>query len=223
MRDRVPGAPGQYQAVITAAEQQKLLAEEPFTITLTRDDHPVVEGTHYSKAAVLPDALAAALCPGLEDPTPADAFAALHKKALESEDFPGCYYRVVDGETEWINPPMVLGETYRTTGRYRGRPVYEKTMDLGVLPAGSAAEPGYKWTDIGVSASQILHWNATLRKGINEGRVKILNPLPYVAGSAGKVSANIYFNDKDVVLVTTENIENTENVNLWIRYTKEAV
>lgn len=77
MTDRVPGAPGQYQAVITAEEQQKLAAGEPFTITLTRDDQPITEGTPYSKSAVLPDELAQKLCPQLEDPTPADALDAL--------------------------------------------------------------------------------------------------------------------------------------------------
>ncbi len=80
MTDRIPGAPGQYQAVITEAALQKMQAGEEFTITLTRDDRPVVEGTPYSKAAVLPDALAQSLCPDIADPTPADALAALHSK-----------------------------------------------------------------------------------------------------------------------------------------------
>lgn len=73
MRDRVPGAPGQYKAVITAAELLKLQSGEQFTITLIRDDQPITEGTPYSKAAVLPDELARQICPGIEDPTPADA------------------------------------------------------------------------------------------------------------------------------------------------------
>ncbi len=77
MKDRVPGAPGQYQAVLSAEALAKMQAGEPFTITLTRDDQPITEGTPYSKAAVLPDALAQLLCPDVEDPTPADALAAL--------------------------------------------------------------------------------------------------------------------------------------------------
>ena len=79
MNDRVPGAPGQYKAIITPAEQQKMQAGEPFVITMTRDDHPITEGTPYSKAAVLPDDLAAALCPDIPDPTPADALRALQQ------------------------------------------------------------------------------------------------------------------------------------------------
>lgn len=77
MTDRVPGAPGQYKAVITEAELQKMQAGEEFTIKMTRDDQPTTEGTPYSKAAVLPDELAQKLCPDIADPTPADAFAAL--------------------------------------------------------------------------------------------------------------------------------------------------
>lgn len=77
MTDRVPGAPGQYKAVVAEAELQKMQAGESFIITMTRDDQPITEGTPYSKATVLPDALAQLLCPDIEDPTPADAFAAL--------------------------------------------------------------------------------------------------------------------------------------------------
>ena len=77
MTDRIPGAPGQYKAVVTQEELQKLQSSEEFTITMTRDDQPITEGTPYSKAAVLPDALAQQICPDVEDPSPADALAAL--------------------------------------------------------------------------------------------------------------------------------------------------
>lgn len=223
MKDRVPGAPGQYKAVITDGEQLKMAAAEPFIITLTRDDHPVTEGTPYSKAAVLPDALAASLCPGVEDPTPADAFGALHAKALESQAYPGCYYRDVEGETEWLNPPMVLGEEYRTTRRYRGAAVYEKTLNLGAMPSGTAAEPGYKWTVIGVDAGRILRWHATVRRSITDDQVKVLNGIPYVAAGAGTVTGNLYFNGNNAVLTAQANMEEVEKVNLWIEYTKEAL
>lgn len=78
MTDRVPGAPGQYKAVVTAEELLKMQSGEAFTITMVRDDQPVVEGTPYSKEAVLPDDLASQICPDVEDPTPADALSALH-------------------------------------------------------------------------------------------------------------------------------------------------
>lgn len=77
MKDRIAGAPGQYSAVVTGGEYQKLQSGQPFNITIMRDDKPEVEGTPYSKAAVLPDDLAETLCPDIEDPTPADALKAL--------------------------------------------------------------------------------------------------------------------------------------------------
>ena len=77
MKDRLAGAPGQYKATVTAEELLKMQNGEQFTITMTRDDQPIEEGTPYSKAAVLPDELAHLLCPEIEDPSPADAFAAL--------------------------------------------------------------------------------------------------------------------------------------------------
>ena len=86
MKDRVPGAPGQYKAVISEAELQKMQAGEQFVITMTRDDQPIVEGTPYSKAAVLPDDVAAQICPDIEDPTPADIFRSLNERDVTTED-----------------------------------------------------------------------------------------------------------------------------------------
>lgn len=51
--------------------------------------------------------------------------------AIESTDNRGCYYRIVDSYTEWINPPMVIGVEYRTTERFLGKPVYTKMVDCG--------------------------------------------------------------------------------------------
>lgn len=77
MTDRVPGAPGQYTMTVSAEEAQKLLTGEAVTVTLVRNDQPLVEGTPYNKASVLPDDLAAQICPDVADPTPADAFRGL--------------------------------------------------------------------------------------------------------------------------------------------------
>lgn len=52
----------------------------------------------------------------------------------ESAEYPGCYYRTVDGVTEWLNPPMVLGTEYRTIERFKGNVVYAKAVNFGTLP-----------------------------------------------------------------------------------------
>ena len=60
--------------------------------------------------------------------------------ATESTDHPGCYYRIVDGVTEWVNPPLVLFEEYHTTERWQGKVVYTMLFDIGAMPASKAAK-----------------------------------------------------------------------------------
>ena len=112
MTDRVPGAPGRYSGSLPEGELQKLQRGEPFAITLTRDDAPVVEGTPYSKAAVLPDELAEKLCPGVADPAPKDAFAALHK--ITAQGTSGNW-----GYRKWENGVAEIWSVGRITLDYR--------------------------------------------------------------------------------------------------------
>lgn len=44
--------------------------------------------------------------------------------AIESAEYPGHYYRVVSGVTEWLNPPLVPGVEYVTTERYSGSRIH---------------------------------------------------------------------------------------------------
>ena len=55
--------------------------------------------------------------------------------ATQSTASANCYYRTVDGVTEWINPPMSLGTEYRTTERWNGKPVYVKAFYFSALGA----------------------------------------------------------------------------------------
>lgn len=48
--------------------------------------------------------------------------------ALESANYPGCYYRTVGGVQEWLNPPMIPSVEYRTTKRHNGKAVYTKLL-----------------------------------------------------------------------------------------------
>ena len=59
--------------------------------------------------------------------------------AQKSTDHPGCYFRTVDGATEWINPPMKEGVEYRTTARFMGAPVFTKVV-AGEAPASGASD-----------------------------------------------------------------------------------
>jgi len=116
MTDRIPGAPGRCKAVVAGEELQKLRAGEEFAITLRRDDQPIREGTPYSKAAVLPDALAASLCPGMDDPAPKDAFASL-------------YTQKADGVRRMAGKALILRDAAHTP--LMGLKIYGQTTEQG--------------------------------------------------------------------------------------------
>lgn len=77
---------------------------------------------------------------------------------VESEDYPGCYYRTVDGVTEWINPPMVFDVEYPTAERLDGKAVYTKAFDTGELTnSGNYVYTTESVTPIRVSAEAENH------------------------------------------------------------------
>lgn len=55
--------------------------------------------------------------------------------AIESEEYPGCYYREVDGEIEWVNPPLLADTEYKTVERYDGKVVYIQRVTFDALAA----------------------------------------------------------------------------------------
>lgn len=223
MTDRVPGNPGQYKAVIAVAEQQKLAAAEPFTITLVRDDYPLVEGTPYSKAAVLPDQLAQTLCPGVEDPTPAEALQSLADRAVDSQEYPGCRYYVDEvGEKVWHNPPMMSDDCCCTTKRFQNQPIYEGYFNLGAMPTGTPEELGYKRVALTIPAESIVDWKAVVRKRVpvdDDGTTRDTTcAMPYVEKGSMEVTGNLYFEGDDAVLVSASSMENVDRVDLWVQF-----
>ncbi len=209
MTDRIPGAPGQYKAVVSEENLQKMQVGEEFVITMARDDRPIVEGTPYSKAAVLPDDLAQRLCPEVEDPTPADAFAALLATAEESTDHPGCYYRMVDGEQEWLNPPMEIETEYRTTERYLGKPVFARVLDFGPLP-NNTYKP-YPLTDFCID-------KAVFVQGVTSaGQMFPFNSISI--GNTDIVGIDVYTNS-EVVAVKTHSDRSNQTAIIMIKFTK---
>lgn len=78
----------------------------------------------------------------------------------ESKEHSGCYFRTVAGVTEWINPPSILGEEYRTTERWNGKVVYTKLFDFGELPNKSMKQIAH-----GAAATNIVRYAATRSDG----------------------------------------------------------
>ena len=209
MQDRIPGSPGQYKATIPADQLQALQTGEQFVMQLERNDNPLVEGTPYSKAAVLPDALAAQLCPEVEDPAPKDAFQAWADRMIESDDHPGCYYRMADGEQEWLNPPLENMQEYRTADRFDGKPVYIKRIDLGNLPNASNDSIPHGLSKITFISAE------TIARATDS---TLCQTFPFF-NNAGELRGKIHLNNDAVNVYTYSNISNYTAVTT-LRYIK---
>lgn len=57
----------------------------------------------------------------------------------EDPAHPGCFFRAVDGEVEWQNPPMADDVEYRTTERYNRKPVYVTKVTFDDFPTAANA------------------------------------------------------------------------------------
>ena len=106
----------------------------------------------------------------------------------------------IPGPWEWVNPPLVTGEEYRTVARYRGNPVYEKLVNFGTLPNAS---------------------KSTVSHGISD-----LNECFYVGGTAGKYNligypgvTAVFCGLGAVGIETSENVSSTSAV-VHLKYTK---
>lgn len=128
MTDRQPGAPGQYKMMMNGVE---------YTVTLTRDDQPLVEGTPLNKETFLPDELAAKVCPGVIDPTPADAMEGLRKKKT-----PGTLFAANWSENNGVFSQALVISSVKGDENESVRvwPVYSgtKTTDEGIRDASAA-------------------------------------------------------------------------------------
>lgn len=91
---------------------------DPFYATVVRADEPTEIGTPLNAHTF--NGMLAGLAP-----------------AVESVDHPGCYYRVVNGATEWVNPPLLPGVAYKTTERFNGEVVFTALVDCGEMPNNS--------------------------------------------------------------------------------------
>ena len=104
---------------------------------------------------------------------------------FESTEYPGCYYRMVDGVVEWFNPPMQVGgidadgnpiNEYRTTERYLGKPVYAKLVYFGALPNATT-----RYVNPGISNFDTLTEPMIVKITQSDGGI---NETPYVTDTA---------------------------------------
>ena len=93
---------------------------------------------------------------------------------------------------EWINPPLNLGEEYRTTKRYQGKPVYMKAIECGDAPKSSGKSVSH-----GISNCRAINCYGTTSAGLS---------LPYHASTG---NYHIYVSGHSTAISIYSNYDNT--------------
>ena len=122
-------------------------------------------------------------------------------RAIPSTDHPGCYYRMIDGVTEWVNPPMMIGIEYRTTERYLGKPVYVKVVNFGNYPASGTKTVAHKISNV----KNIVSCLGTSSLGYS------VNGYSYVSA---------FYADKTNINITLTADVSNNTVKVMLKYTK---
>ena len=143
-------------------------------VFLERADGPIVEGT----------------------PLNAETFNSLYLYS-EAPNYPGCYYRNVDGEDEFMNPPMGLNTVSRTTKRHNGYPVY-----VAVVQVPSLANKGERVSYRLNSVTNIVSVSATYYYS-EDGEVKSVHANPWMELDGVYAIARVV--DKNVLEIRSGN------------------
>ena len=77
---------------------------------------------------------------------------------------------------EWVNPPMIAGQEYRTTERWNGKPVYAKLVNIGTLPSSAS-----KYYSIGIApnAYEIIDSSVRMKTSGTYTRTRTQDNLDY--------------------------------------------
>ena len=129
---------------------------------------------------------------------------------FESTEYPGCYYRMVSGVVEWVNPPILPGVEYRTTERYQGKPVYVKLVNFYELPNATAKSKNFPIKNNG----QLLECKGFVSGG---------GVLPYSYPGSSVGTANVYTNKSTGsfgVIVSTDKDLSRQSAYFILKYTK---
>lgn len=134
-------------------------------VTLERADDPIKVGT----------------------PLNAETFNGMQEEIqIESDDYPGCFYRMVGNSQVWINPPMEKGVFYPTTECYNGKPVMRVAFE-GTL----TSAPEDTFTVAGLIANAIvIGFSGSVGKESPRGYY----PLNYYYGDSQNCFVSTYGN-----------------------------
>lgn len=139
-------------------------------------------------------------------------------QAIESENTPGCFYRQIDGELEWVNPPMIEGIEYRTTERNYGNVIYTKLVDIGTIASGDSGN--FKFTDGNAYPIRCSAYTYAI-KGVNGGSfIKGNTTLPRMNGLA---ELDVQAWDNYISFNFEQGSSDTYKVQVQVWYTKETI
>ena len=142
-------------------------------------------------------------------PTASDVGA---EPATADSTYPSCYYRMVNGAKEWINPPMVHNTEYRTIKRYTGTtPIYTKYINAGKMPVGTASGPNTIKVNTGVDHSKVVDWCIHI-----DSNDEYCN-LPFI--SSGEIGGDAWLSGSQVHLRSYRDLS-TYSVHMVIDYIK---
>lgn len=130
---------------------------------------------------------------------------------IESIEHPGCFYRMVNGVQEWLNPPMELGVEYKTTERYMGKPVYVKVVDFGALPNATYKPVAHNSSNI----DYMVEVFAQAKKTTFPGGINI----PMANGFGGE-RADIVSNNTHIYITTASDMTAFDICHVTLKYTK---
>lgn len=125
----------------------------------------------------------------------------------ESTEYPGCYYRMVGSEKEWLNPPLFTNSEYRTTERYLGKPVYSKLIN-------SKATASTDTTAVLDIPHGIENFGSVVRCTARIGACV----LPRIENGSSSIS--VYWVNHTNVRMRLVNYNHTSQLGIYIAYTK---
>lgn len=143
----------------------------------------------------------------------------------ESAEHPGCFYRLVNGEKEWFNPPLedTVDETnengteYRTTKRYFGKPVYVQAGTLTGTPT-TSTPLGFKVSKSGHVIDKVVSLFVMAK---NHSGSQNEYPLPYHTGVGGELRSTYAKTGKRTFAIYAHGVDLTDYVFTYcIEYTK---
>jgi hypothetical protein len=123
--------------------------------------------------------------------------------------------RVLNGVTEWINPPMAIGAEYRTTETFMGKPVYLKLLSCGALPSNDVKWVGHGITNMGY----IVAYGGTTA---HSNFAKVMSVPFYIDPT---YYGHLSVTHENVVIATSAGVTASEaaaysNTIVWVKYTK---